>query len=234
MKLLVYIAGALIIIGILALTAVYKSYRCWHPVAPKAKKRKQHIICVGDSITFGAGVIPFQRWKSYPSYLQCFFGKPYQVMNFGMSGRTLLSTGDMPYTKEKNYLKTMEIDDACYILMLGTNDARYKWWNAQRFQIELIQMIEGYLSHGERVVVIKPPKAHPAEDSGEVSFEICDELVYEVGKIIEETANELSVPVIDLYSFTEKHPEWFSDGVHLNAEGNKQVAKYIYQVIKTF
>lgn len=38
--------------------------------------------------------------------------------------------------------------------------------------------------------------------------------------------------VIDLYTLTENHGDWFADGVHPNVEGYEQIAEYIYDVLK--
>ena len=117
--------------------AVYGYYRAWHPAAPRPRRGKQHIVCVGDSITFGAGVLPFQKVLSYPAYLQRVLGGDCQVMNFGLSGRTLLSSRDMPHTAEKHYRKSLDIENADYIIMLGTNDTKPQNWDKARFGAEL-------------------------------------------------------------------------------------------------
>ena len=38
--------------------------------------------------------------------------------------------------------------------------------------------------------------------------------------------------VIDLYTLTENHGDWFPDGVHPNVEGYEKIAEYIYDVLK--
>ena len=40
-----------------------------------------------------------------------------------------------------------------------------------------------------------------------------------------------NIVVIDLYSLTNNHPEWFSDGIHPNEEGNKIIANEIAKII---
>lgn len=37
-----------------------------YPPAPHVKEGKIHIACVGDSITYGAGVLGHRRSQSYP------------------------------------------------------------------------------------------------------------------------------------------------------------------------
>ena len=59
---------------------------------------KIRVACIGDSITAGAGVKG--RENFYPSKLQQKLGDAYEVRNFGVSGRTMLSRGDSPYIKD--------------------------------------------------------------------------------------------------------------------------------------
>ena len=57
------------------------------------------------------------------------------------------------------------------------------------------------------------------------------EAVSQLPQIITETAEELGIEVIDLYTLTKDHPEWFWDGVHPNAEGNRAIADEIYETV---
>jgi len=224
------IIGTITALGLIAGAALYGHYRNWHPAGPKPVKGKKHIVCVGDSITFGAGVVPFQKWRSYPAYLQELLGKDYQVMNFGLSGRTLLSTGDMPYTKEPHYAKAFQIENVHYLIMLGTNDSKPHNWEEARYREELAALLLRCKSKGN-VTVMKPPKAFPSKKTGEVPFDVQDDVLCAIGGIIDETARELEVPVIDLYTFTQNHPEWFPDGVHPDAVCNQKIAERICKTI---
>jgi len=67
----------------------------------------------------------------------------------------------------------------------------------------------------------------PVERNRELSFGIQDNLIQQIRVIGLEVAKTLVIPVIDLYLLTEKHPEWFPDGVHPNKEGNQKIAQYI-------
>lgn len=147
-------------------------------------------------------------------------------MNFGLSGRTLLSTGDMPYTKESHYATAFQIKDVHFLIMLGTNDSKPFNWNEVVYREELAALLLHCKSKGT-VTVMKPPKAFSSKKTGEVPFDVQDDVLSTIGRIIDETARELKIPVIDLYSFTQNHSEWFPDGVHPNAEGNRRIAEMI-------
>ena len=72
------------------------------PKLPAITEGKKTIACIGDSITFGAGVRG-KRELTWEYHLEKLLGKEHQVLNYGISGRTLLSEGDYPYTEEKQY-----------------------------------------------------------------------------------------------------------------------------------
>lgn len=218
--------GTMTVLGLIVGAALYGRYRNWHPAVPKPQKGKKHIVCIGDSITFGAGVVPFQKWRSYPAYLQELLGKEYQVMNFGLSGRTLLRAGDMPYTKELHYAKAFQIEDVHYLIMLGTNDSKPYNWDESRYHEELAALLLRCKSKGT-VTVMKPPKAFPSKKTGEVPLDVQDDVLCTIGRIIDETTLELEIPVINLYAFTQNHPEWFPDGIHPNTEGNRWIAEMV-------
>ncbi len=54
---------------------------------------KIRVACVGDSITFGAGVKERNK-NSYPKVLAGLLGEKYDVRNFGVNGATLLKKGN--------------------------------------------------------------------------------------------------------------------------------------------
>lgn len=204
-----------------------------HPTIEKPKDGLKHIACVGDSITFGAGVARTRKTESYPAYLQALAGEEYQVLNYGFSGRTLLSDGDNPYTRERMHAASVMCKADKYILMLGTNDSKPYNWNKENFEREAAPFIEKYISMAgaENVYVMLPPKAFVVEGKEEVGYDILNEHIIEELDILARAAAKLNAPVIDLYTFTEEHPEWFPDGVHPNAEGNKAIAEHVYQCV---
>ncbi|MBR2792409.1 MAG: hypothetical protein IKE12_07105, partial [Erysipelotrichaceae bacterium] len=69
--------------------------------------------------------------------------------------------------------------------------------------------------------------------TGVVLFDIVpDNIDSQITDIVTRTAEKLGLQVIDLYGHTSGHPEWFADGVHPNAEGNRAIAEYIAENIK--
>jgi lysophospholipase L1-like esterase len=68
------------------------------PVDPNFTLNKIKILCVGNSITEGWG-LPDPATQCYPALLQGLLGSRFEVINSGLSGRTLLKNGDVPYWK---------------------------------------------------------------------------------------------------------------------------------------
>lgn len=221
---------------VLLVVALYAGVRLYlksveFPRPPKVNERKKHIACIGDSITYGAGVLGKRRTSTYPVYLQGLVGNDWQVLNYGLSGRTLMDSGDVPYTKEEMYPETIACKADIYIVMLGTNDAKSFNWDAESFEHDLTAFLKPYIeiAEADNVYVIQPAKCFAAKGETEIRHGIKNENVIEVCEIIERVSDTLHVNVIDLYSFTEGHPEWFPDGIHPNAEGNREIADYIYE-----
>lgn len=187
------------------------------------------IACVGDSITYGAGVQDPDT-HAWPALLKERLGDDAVVYNLGVNGRTLLSTGELPYTSEPQYEQSLGLQYASYLIMLGTNDANAPDFDAEAFRDGARQFLQRYVDHAgaTHVVVMLPPKVFVTDEATASSHASLDKNIQAELPIIQEVADELGIATIDLYHFTEGHPEWFADGIHPNEEGNRQLADYIY------
>ena len=201
---------------------------------PEVDINKKHIACIGDSITFGAGVggIKNETWEHF---LEEKIGNEYQVLNYGISGRTLQDEGDYPYTKEEYFKISQDINADIYLIMLGTNDTKPFNWNEERFKKEFYNFVSTYinLENKPKVILMTPPACFPEESLKIVAFEINEEIISgPVYDIVKKCAKDYNLQLIDLYNHTKDHSEWFIDGVHPNIHGNKEFAEFIYQNIK--
>ena len=203
------------------------------PKLPKADEKKKKIVCIGDSITFGAGV----RGKKHQTWEFCLeskLGEEWQVLNYGISGRTLLSDGDYPYVHEKQYAASKGVCADKYIIMLGTNDSKPYNWKKDAYYEELVQFVEEYVSleNHPAVILMTPPSCYVDPKLGRIGFDIDGNLVAsDIRSFVLEIGEKLGLKVIDLHSFTANHEEWFVDGVHPNQLGNEKIAEFIYESI---
>ena len=191
---------------------------------------KKHIACIGDSTTFGHGVMGKQE-LTWEYFLNEKLGNEYQVLNYGVNGRTLQSTGDFPYVNDEIYHQSLNCKADIYLIMLGTNDAKPPFWNKERFYKEYEKFIEGYLKNkGNPEVILLSPLCC-FEVNGQVTFGISERNVCEIVEIVKEIAQRNALTYIDMYHFSENHPEWFMDGVHPNEEGNRAIGEYLAEYL---
>ncbi len=200
----------------------------------RADKKRRRIACIGDSITFGAGVMQTRKTAAWTSVWEKKLGKDFQVLNYGVSGATLQQEGDFPYRKV-GYLKRLKkAQPELILLMLGTNDAKPYNWDESRFAREYEELILELRDKPwpHRLVLMAPPKAFPEEKSGVIAFDIENEPIRDVIRpLASSLGRKYGLQVIDLYALTEEHPEYFDDGVHPNELGNRVIAEQIQKEI---
>ena len=88
---------------------------------PRAAPAKIRVACVGDSITQGVFVDSSVRWTTV---LQADLGPHYDVENYGVSGTTLIKSGDSPYWKQPALAQAVAFQPNIVLIMLGTNDSK--------------------------------------------------------------------------------------------------------------
>ena len=143
-----------------------------HP--PKADKSRKRIACIGDSITFGAGIMQTRKTDVWTVLWQKLLGEQFQVLNYGVSGATLQRGGDFPYRKVGFLGRLPEASPEMIVLMLGSNDSKPYNWNWSRFEKEYEELVKELASEPwkPKVVLMVPPKAFPEEKTGVVAFDI--------------------------------------------------------------
>ncbi len=217
-----------------AVLAAAAFFSCGHiTVSMIEHNRSEHTIaCIGDSITWGAGVYNTRETDAWPVQLQKNTNNKYTVENYAFPGKTLLSTGDNPYTNMQLYKESLQTKASAVLIMLGTNDSKPQNWNHDRYREELESFARQYmeLKQEPEVILMTCPMAFELEGSNYAVYDIDNDVIRdEIRPIIYEVAEELELSVIDIYTLTEGHPEWFSDGVHTNKDGNAAIAAYVQQ-----
>ena len=214
--------------------AVYVSlyYAAMHPKAPAPAPEKHRIACVGDSITYGYGLMGAFRKYCYPTQLQDMLGDSYQVLNFGICDRTLQNGADKPYRKEAIYKASLASSPKTVIVMLGTNDAKPHNWNAERYRNDLRNLVNEYkqLPTKPKIILMAPPKTFSI--LGKTLDSILDEAIGgEMREAVKTVARETSCEYVDLYEITKDHREWSVDGLHLNRGGTYAIASAVKEVL---
>jgi len=198
------------------------------PVDVAAHTGTIRVACVGDSITYGAG-IKDRKQQSYPVQLGRMLGQKWDVRNFGVSGATLLKKGDKPYWKQKAFQQALAFRPHVVIIQLGTNDTKpQNWKHKDDFAADYKAMIERFraLATEPRVFLCRPVPAFPGR------WGIRDAVIREgVIPIVDRVARQKQVGVIDLYKALAGRNDLFPDTVHPNAEGAGLMAKEIARVL---
>jgi acyl-CoA thioesterase-1 len=186
----------------------------------------QTVVCVGDSITYGAGITDSQG--TYPAQLQRLlqeFGPAWKVHNCGVSGTTLLTQGDLPYIRQTAYSVAQSYNPDLVVIMLGTNDSKpQNWQYKDRFISDYCAMIDTFrrLPSRPQVWICKPVPAFL------VAFGITPQVIHdEILPMIDEIGRRMNAPVIDLYTPLEPFGSLFPDGIHPNAQGAGIIAQTV-------
>ena len=178
------------------------------------------VACLGDSITEICG---------YPTDLQTLLGNNSIVGNFGVSAATVNFDSDKPYYFEPAFQDAEAFEPTTVIIMLGTNDARTDTYqHINNFVVDyerIINSIRALNSKSQIFLVEPPPIFNNTLDLNGTSF--ADGVIPR----IEQVANTLGLPIINVYTPLINQPGYFPDGVHPNCEGAQIIANIIYKAI---
>jgi len=186
------------------------------------------IGCVGDSITYGAG-IPDRETASYPAQLGKLLGPRFVVKNFGRNGATASRTGDLPWVGTTEFQALEAFQPEVIILMLGTNDTKPQNWKGRdAFETEYRSLV-ATLRAGKgrpKLWACFPPPVY--KDGGGIRAETLDEVI----DATEVACDRDRVPLIDINDALTGHPAMFPDGIHPNATGEELIATTVYQAVR--
>jgi lysophospholipase L1-like esterase len=187
------------------------------------------VACVGDSITYGAGV-ESRELNNYPAVLGKFLGSRFEVRNFGVSGATLLRKGDKPYWNLPEFRAVTDFNPQVVILKLGTNDSKpQNWEHGGEFANDLRAMLDYFIAIPARpkIWVCLPVPVY------ETRWGINEATVKgEIIPVIQHVAAEKGIPTIDLHRVLSDRPEYFPDKIHPNAAGAGMMAITIFTALK--
>jgi len=182
------------------------------------------VACLGDSITNITG---------YPADLQVLLGKNSTVGNFGYNGAAVNFYSDRTYFFSDSYRYARNFQPTTIIIMLGTNDARsnldgqiLNFTSDYEYMIEhIINGTRPFAGHPQIFLVMPPPIF---ENNLNLTSTIYTQ---EIIPAIQQVANSMGLPLIDVYTPLVNHPEYFPDGVHPNSEGAQIIANTVYNAI---
>ncbi len=185
---------------------------------PAAVPAKIRVACVGDSITQGVFVDQSVRWTTV---LQSDLGPRYDVENYGVSGTTLIKSGDSPYWKQPALAQAITFQPNIVLIMLGTNDSKPQNLPAHpgEFQPDLKALIAQFtaLPTHPKVWLVQPIPV-VADGLAGITEPV---LAGTIRPAIRQVAQQTKCQVIDLVPLLAPHPEDSLDHVHPNPAGHK-------------
>ncbi|MGD0090460.1 MAG: GDSL-type esterase/lipase family protein [Planctomycetota bacterium] len=190
---------------------------------------KLRVACIGDSITFGAGV-ENREVNNYPAVLGKLLGEKYETRNFGVSGTTLLKKGDNPYWKQGAFKAATDYQPNIVVIKLGTNDTKpQNWKHKDEFVADLEAMLDHFaaLPSKPKIFLCLPAPAYATQ------WGINEKGITEgVIPAVQQAAKAKNLPVIDLHTALSNHPEMFPDKIHPNVAGAALLAKTVAEAIQ--
>lgn len=195
---------------------------------PQQGARK--IACVGNSITDGMGIDMAGR-NGYPAVLGKLAGKDYAVKNFGISARTAIDNGDLPYRKEKAWRDCLDWQPDIVIIKLGTNDTKdYNRPGLEKtYPASVQKMIDELraLPSSPRIFLASPIPAFKP------SWTISDSIITTVEiPALKKLAKKNKCGFIDLHTLFAPHADLMQkDGIHPTDKGAAKIAEIVAEAV---
>ena len=194
------------------------------------KEDAVRVACIGNSITdgYGIGMAPV---NGYPAVLQKKLGDGYQVKNFGVSARTMMNKGDLPYMNELAWRDAQAFNPNIVIIKLGTNDSKTHNWvhGADEYRQSMQAMIDTLkaLPSKPKIYLCSPIPAF--KDSWTINDSV---IVNGEMPIIKKLAKKNKCQFIDLHTSYTYGDMMLNDGIHPNAKGAEKMAGIIFDAIR--
>lgn len=194
------------------------------------KEDAVRVACIGNSITDGHG-IGMAPVKGYPAVLQKKLGEGYLVKNFGVSARTMMNKGDLPYMNELAWRDAKAFNPNIVVIKLGTNDSKTHNWvhGADEFRQSMQAMIDTLkaLPSKPKIYLCSPIPAF--KDSWTINDSV---IVNGEMPIIKKLAKKNKCQFIDLHTSYTYGDMMLNDGIHPNAKGAEKMADIIFDAIE--
>ena len=194
------------------------------------KEDAVRVACIGNSITdgYGIGMAPV---NGYPAVLQKKLGEGYLVKNFGVSARTMMNKGDLPYMNELAWRDAKAFNPNIVVIKLGTNDSKTHNWvhGADEFRQSMQAMIDTLkaLPSKPKIYLCSPIPAF--KDSWTINDSV---IVNGEMPIIKKLAKKNKCQFIDLHTSYTYGDMMLNDGIHPNAKGAAKMADIIFDAIE--
>lgn len=209
-----------------------RDLRDWLAQLPSPRQDALRVACIGNSITDGM-TIDLKGHNGYPAQLQRILGAGYHVENYGVSARTLLRKGNLPYVNEQAWKDALDFNPNIVIIKLGTNDSKAaNWKHKEEFQGDLQSMIDQLRAlPAHPVIYLVRPLVAVEKVVNEMS--INNEVIEkEIIPIINKVAKKNKLRILDFREELNRDDLMSPDGVHPNKKGAAVIAQKVAEAIR--
>ena len=189
------------------------------------------LYCLGDSLTFGYGVKPAQRWIALAS------GEGWTLHNHGVCGDT---TGGMLVRLHTGLLPLLRREGGAVLLCGGDNDIFYSGC-ASAARSNMGAMVHQLLGLGVRPILASPipvcAEDAPKNWGGVVDFAAAAAEVARYRTWCRDFAAAFGLPFVDFYAdFVAENGavrrQLYLDGMHPTAQGHALMAARLKSVLE--
>lgn len=190
------------------------------------------IACVGDSITYGAG-IENREQNSYPAKLQKLLGRDFEVRNYGRSGSRLSKGAPLSYWETQELKDALLFNPQVVIIMLGTNDCWPPRWEQNKKEFvstfrDFVLLFRTLISAPTIYLCTPPPMFDDPASTASKQMQL------EVVPLVLQAASETNCTVIDLNKTLLGKGHLFPDRLHPNASGAALIAEEVAETIAPY
>jgi lysophospholipase L1-like esterase len=157
-------------------------------------------------------------------------GDAFEIHNYGVNSVTAIRDLNPSYDKTQAFQQSIALDADIYLLMLGTNDAKFWSQHSHKFAIDMEWTIQQARatrpvvddsSPATRIILAIPPWVKM--DYGEIKNDILNNYVQPA---IREFASAQQIQLVDMYQVTFNRFDFYiGDNLHLNAKGYRTLSR---------
>ncbi|WP_163714601.1 GDSL-type esterase/lipase family protein [Mangrovibacterium lignilyticum] len=198
---------------------------------------KVKMAFIGNSIT--AGVYDYGKKDQQVSYATQFselmaavYGDTLEILNTGVSGRTMTKHGPQPIWIEPAFKKALDFKPDICLVALGTNDSKPNLYDLVQKEFfhdyqDLIDTFRCINPNITFVVCLPPPifEGHPYSPESPHNDTL---LVKYTIPLIDSIAKNNHLTVVDFHTAFVDRPQYFTDHLHPNIEGHQKMGKILF------
>lgn len=177
------------------------------------------LYCLGDSLTFGPGVRPAQKWTALAA------SEGMRIVNLGVPGDTAVGM--------LARLQKLELTAGDTVLVMGGTNDIFCTLTDTGARAAVAAMVQQLLARGQRPVVGTPipvvPEMAPEKWGQLVDFAAAAPVLKAYRAWLKVYCHTFGVPVVDFFEcYVNQNgmprQELYLDGLHPNADGHRKMA----------